>query len=388
MGTMSDAGVPSPSIRSTEEHSMAQSTCFSCDDERWQALVRRDRRADGAFLYAVKTTGVYCRPTCCSRTPNRKNVLFFGSCEQAERRGFRACKKCRPDVTAVAEVPPAVQTACELMDRAETPPTLEELARAVDLSPSYFHRLFKRTTGITPRAYAVTRRSERFRAELRRRSTVSEAMYEAGYSSSSRCYEETGRVLGMTPAQYRQGGAGQTIRVAVVSCSLGALAIAATQRGICSIQFDNDPQSLRDDLAVQFPRARILDADPELSQWVEQIVRFVDSPRDRLDLPLDIQGTAFQRLVWQQLQAIPAGMTVSYTELAERVGKPHAVRAVASACAANQIAIAIPCHRAVRKDGQLSGYRWGVERKRELIDREAAAASDREPSDASSAPRV
>jgi AraC family transcriptional regulator of adaptative response/methylated-DNA-[protein]-cysteine methyltransferase len=342
---------------------------YSTDDERWNAVRERDGRADGAFLYAVKTTGVFCRPTCPSRLPNRANVEFFTTCELAVRGGYRACRKCKP-TSAPKGVPDAVLRACRLMDGAGEPPSLEALAGAVGLSPFYFHKLFKAVVGVTPKAYAAARRVERFRDGLEAEQTVTQAMYGAGFGSSSRCYEGVGDNLGMTPTEYRGGGAGKSIRLAVVGCRLGWVAVAATERGVCLIEFGNSPDALRAGATARFPKAAVDGGDPEFRRWVEQVVEQIEAPGHVADLPLDIQGTAFQRKVWEALRAIPAGTTATYKEIAQRIGRPAAVRAVARACAANPLAVAIPCHRVVRSDGDLGGYRWGVGRKAELLRRE------------------
>ncbi len=342
---------------------------YNTDDERWNAVKNRDGGADGLFLYAVKTTGVFCRPTCSSRLPNRANVEFFKTCGLAEQGGYRACKKCKP-TAAPAGVPDAVLRACELLEEADEPPTLEALAEAVGLSPFYFHKLFKGVVGVTPKAYAAARRVERFRDGLKCEQTVTQAMYEAGFGSSSRCYEKVGDNLGMTPTEYRGGGVGKFIRLAVVECRLGWVAVAATERGVCMIEFGDSVEALRAEATSRFPKATLNDGDSEFQQWVEQIVEQIETPGHAIVLPLDIQGTAFQRKVWEALQTIPAGATATYTEIAQKIGQPAAVRAVARACAANQLAVVIPCHRVVRSDGDLSGYRWGVERKAELLRQE------------------
>lgn len=359
-----------------KDSAMPEADVFTDDNERWSALVNRDRRADGLFLYAVKTTGIYCRPTCPSRNPKRDNVEFFTTWDQAERHGYRACRKCKPAASSVSQIPDTVVEACRLIDESEEPPSLDRLAVLVGLSPSYFHRLFKKTVGITPRAYAAARRAERFREGLKRRPTVTQAMVEAGYGASSRCYEEVGQTLGMTPTQFKHGGVDQTIRFAVVECYLGWVAVAATERGICSIEFGDQPEELRENLTARFANADLREDDPAFLDWVRQVVDYVEAPDRGLDLSLDIRGTAFQRMVWEQLRAVPAGTTATYAEIAHRIGKPNAVRAVASACAANRLAVAIPCHRIVRKNGDVSGYRWGVERKRELIKREASTQNN------------
>lgn len=354
---------------------MTIANAYSTDDERWNALVNRDREADGVFLYAVRTTGVYCRPICASRLPNRGNVQFFNTFEQAESNGYRPCKKCKPREAVSNQIPDAVVRACKLLDDAEEPLSLETLADAVGLSPSYFHRLFKKVVGVTPKAYASARRAERFRNGLREEETITQAMYGAGFGSSSRCYEGVGSDLGMTPTEYRNGGAGQSVFFAVTDCYLGYVVVAATERGICSIELGEEPDDLRSQLTARFPQAELKEDDPAFQELVGQVVACIEAPTDGLDLPLDVQGTAFQRRVWAALQDIPVGTTATYSEIARRIGKPTAVRAVASACAANKLAVAIPCHRAVRSDGELSGYRWGVERKRKLLDRETVATA-------------
>ncbi len=349
---------------------------YVTNDERWQAVLGRDPRADGQFVYAVRTTNVYCRTSCGSRRPKRTNVEFFSNSSEAERRGFRPCKKCRPQVRAATGWPAAVSEACRLMEEAESAPSLAELSRAVGLSSSYFHRLFKQTVGITPRAYSASRRAARLRAGLQQGRTVSEALYAAGYGSSSRCYEAAEQHLGMTPAQYRRGGAGQTIRLAVAECRLGWVAVAATERGLCAIELGDDPAQLRAELTERFARADVQAADAELAAWLGRVAAHIAAPVAQLQLPLDVRGTVFQRRVWEELRRVPAGATTTYGELAERLGKPGGARAVARACATNPLAVAIPCHRVVRQDGAESGYRWGLERKRQLLDSEAAAAEE------------
>jgi AraC family transcriptional regulator of adaptative response/methylated-DNA-[protein]-cysteine methyltransferase len=345
---------------------------FAGEDAKWDAVVRRDRAANGAFFYSVKTTGVYCRPSCAARLARRENVRFHANCVEAERAGFRPCKRCRPNAAGVAEQhAQAVERACRLIEEAEETPTLEQLARAAEMSPFHFHRVFKATTGVTPKAYAAGRRSERVRAELMRRGTVTEAIYGAGFNSNGRFYATSTQVLGMTPSKFRAGGTGAVIRFAVGECSLGSILIAATDKGVCAISFGDDPDALVRNLQDRFPKAQFIGADKDFERLAARVIGFVEAPKLGLDLPLDVQGTAFQQRVWRELCAIPAGGTATYTEIAARLGAPDAVRAVAGACAANPIAVAIPCHRVVRKDGSLSGYRWGVERKRALIDREA-----------------
>jgi AraC family transcriptional regulator, regulatory protein of adaptative response / methylated-DNA-[protein]-cysteine methyltransferase len=323
----------------------------SSEDPRWRAVERRDRAADGTFVYSVRTTGVYCRPSCAARLPRRENVAFHESCAEAERAGFRPCKRCRPEET----------------------PSLAALARAAGLSRFHFHRVFKTVTGVTPKAYADAHRGKRVRAELNQSGTVTEAIYGAGFNSSGRFYAAAPGVLGMTPTQFRAGGGGNVIRFAVGECSLGAILVAATEKGVCAIELGTDPDALVRGLQDRFPNARFVGGDPAFELTVARVVGFVEAPGQGLDLPLDIRGTAFQQRVWKAIRAIPAGSTATYSEIARRIGKPKAVRAVAHACASNGIALAIPCHRVVRIDGSMAGYRWGVARKRALLTREKAA---------------
>jgi AraC family transcriptional regulator, regulatory protein of adaptative response / methylated-DNA-[protein]-cysteine methyltransferase len=339
---------------------------------RWAAVRARDASADGTFVYSVKTTGVYCRPSCAARPARPENVAFHDTPAAAERAGFRACKRCKPDQPPLAERQAAqVAELCRLIERSEQVPTLDELASHAGLSAFHVHRMFKAVTGVTPRAYATAHRARRVRGELRSRGTVTEAIYGAGYSSSARFYEQSTALLGMTPSRYRAGGTDVEIRFAIGACTLGSILVAASPRGVCAILLGDDPEALAHDLEARFPRARLVGADPEFEQLVAQVVGLVEQPRLGARLPLDIRGTAFQQRVWKALSRIPAGKTASYAQIASRIGAPRAVRAVAQACAANALAVAIPCHRVVRTDGDLSGYRWGVERKRALLDREA-----------------
>jgi AraC family transcriptional regulator, regulatory protein of adaptative response / methylated-DNA-[protein]-cysteine methyltransferase len=359
------------SARTRPEH---HKPTFSTDEDRWAAVVRRDRSAEGAFYYSVQTTCVYCRPACPARLARRENVRFHATCEEAERAGFRPCKRCRPNEPALAEQrAAAVAKACRLIESAAAMPDLDALAAAAGMSRFHFHRVFKTITGVTPKAYAAAHRAQRVRDQLSRRDTVTDAIYDAGFNSSGRFYETSSEVLGMTPTTFRSGGTGASIRFAVGECSLGSILVAATGKGICAILLGDDPGALVRDLQDRFPEAQMIGGDEQFEQWVARTVGFVEAPALGLDLPLDVRGTAFQQRVWQALREIPAGSTASYTTLAERIGAPKAARAVAQACAANALAVAIPCHRVVRSDGTLSGYRWGVERKRALLDREAAA---------------
>ena len=343
------------------------------NDACWSAVERRDRAADGTFVYSVRTTGVYCRPSCAARLPRRDNVAFHQTCTDAERAGFRPCKRCRPNASTLAEVHAgAVARACRLIEEAEEAPSLEALARAAGMSRFYFHRVFKAVTGVTPKAYAAGHRGKRVREELSSGESVTEAIYGAGFNSNGRFYAAAPGLLGMTPTQFRSGGSGNVIRFAVGECSLGAILVAATAKGVCVIEFGNDPEMLVRALQDRFPRAQLLGGDKAFERLVAEVVGFVEAPGRGLDLPLDIRGTAFQQQVWKAIRDIPAGSTASYRDLAKRIGAPKAVRAVAQACGANAIAVAIPCHRVVRTDGSTSGYRWGVERKRSLLKREAA----------------
>jgi AraC family transcriptional regulator of adaptative response/methylated-DNA-[protein]-cysteine methyltransferase len=342
------------------------------DAARWAALRARDPAADGTFVYSVKTTGVYCRPSCPARAARPENVAFHDSPAAAERAGFRACKRCKPKQAPLAERQAhQVAELCRLIERSEQVPTLDALAEHAGLSAFHTHRLFKAVTGVTPRAYAAAHRARRVRGELAQRRTVTEAIYGAGYNSSARFYEQSNAMLGMTPSSYRAGGSEAEIRFAIGACTLGAILVAATARGVCAILLGDDPEALAHDLERRFPRAQLIGADPAFERLVAQVVGLVEQPRVGTKLPLDIRGTAFQQRVWKALSRIPAGKTASYSEIASRIGAPRSVRAVAQACAANALAVAIPCHRVVRTDGALSGYRWGVERKRALLAREA-----------------
>lgn len=335
------------------------------------AVRRRDPTFDGVFVYAVRTTGVYCRPSCVSRPARPENLSFHATPEAAEAAGFRPCKRCHPNEQATDPHQKAVARACKLIRESDEPLSLASLAGAVGMSPFHFHRVFKKATGLTPRAFAAANRADRAAEKLRTAPTVTEAIYAAGFNSSSRFYEDADARLGMTPSQLRRGGDGVTIRFAIGACSLGAILVAASDRGICAISLGDDPDALLRGLQDRFPRAELVGGDPGFERTVAQIVGFVENPRQGLDLPLDIRGTVFQQRVWEALRAIPAGQTANYAEIAQAIGKPGAHRAVARACAQNPLAVAIPCHRVVRKDGDTSGYRWGVERKRRLLDREA-----------------
>jgi len=343
------------------------------EDPRWARIVARDKTADGHFWYSVSTTGVYCRPSCPSRTANPKNVQLHDTPENAKAAGFRACKRCNPDGPSIdAEKAALVSKACRIIEESEEEPSLEELADAVDRSPTYFHRVFKAATGLTPKEYAAAHRAKKVRRELASRATVTEAIYDAGFNSSGRFYEKSTDLLGMTPSRYRTGGTNEEIRFAVGQTSLGDILVASSKKGVAAILLGDDPDELVRGLQDRFPKAHLIGADHDYEALVARIVGLVEAPGIGLDLPLDIRGTAFQQRVWQALREIPVGETVSYVEIARRIGSPEAVRAVAGACAANNLAVAIPCHRVVRNDGSLSGYAWGVDRKRVLLGREAS----------------
>jgi AraC family transcriptional regulator of adaptative response/methylated-DNA-[protein]-cysteine methyltransferase len=346
---------------------------FETDAERWQAVMRRDRSADGAFVYSVRTTGVYCRPCCGARLPRRENVRFHMTPAEAERAGFRPCRRCKPSGDVEGSEREAVTRACRLIDSATVVPSLGDLAAAAAMSPHQFHRLFKRITGVTPKAYAMAKRSERVGDALTRGATVTEAIHAAGFGSNGRFYDSAAESLGMTPTAYRSGGDGSVIRFAVGDCSLGSVLVAATEKGICAILLGDDPEALVRNLQDRFPNAQFIGGDAGFDSTVAAVVGLVERPSIGLDLPLDIRGTAFQTRVWQALRKIPAGSTATYAKIAAAIGQPKAVRAVAGACAANPIAIAVPCHRVVRTDESLSGYRWGVERKAELLRREKSS---------------
>lgn len=357
---------------------MNQDTAYASEEQRWAAVQRRDGGADGAFYYSVRSTGVYCRPSCAARAALRRNVAFHASREEAEAAGFRPCLRCKPDQPPLAERRAAiVARVCRLIDAAPEQPDLDALALAAGMSRFHFHRVFKAHTGITPKAYAAARRGARVQAALAqppgpgRGGSVTETLYAAGFNSSGRFYASAPALLGMTPRAFRAGGSGAAIRFAIGACTLGAILVAATDKGICAILLGDDPGALARDLQDRFPRAELLGAEAEFEQTVARVVALVEAPEIGLDLPLDVRGTAFQQRVWQALREIPSGRTVSYAELAQLVGAPKGARAVAGACAANALAVAIPCHRVVRQDGSLSGYRWGVERKQALLDREA-----------------
>jgi AraC family transcriptional regulator, regulatory protein of adaptative response / methylated-DNA-[protein]-cysteine methyltransferase len=349
-----------------------KATPINVTDPRWAAVRARDPKADGKFFYSVRTTGVYCRPSCPSRPAKPQNVAFHATRAAAERAGFRPCRRCKPDQPPLAARHAAtVAKICRRIENAEQAPNLAALAQEARMSPYHFHRVFTTLTGLTPKAYAAAHRARRVRVELGRSQTVTDAIFDAGFNSGGRFYATSDEVLGMTPTEFRAGGARAEIRFAIGECSLGSILVARSAKGVCAILLGDDPEALARDLQDRFPRANFIGGEQEFERLVAKIVGFVEAPAIGLDLPLDVRGTAFQQRVWQALRKIPAGSTASYSDIAQRIGAPKSVRAVAHACAANTIAIAIPCHRVVRSDGALSGYRWGVERKRALLEREA-----------------
>lgn len=347
------------------------------EEERWTAVVGRDPAADGAFVYAVRTTGIYCRPTCPARRPLRTHVEFHSSAAAAARAGFRPCQRCRPDAPSPIEQRTAlIARLCRHIESAPSALSLDALAQHAGMSPSHLHRLFKSIVGVTPKAYASAHRAQQLRASLGTAPSVTIAIHEAGYGSHSAFYADVPRTLGMTPSRYRQGGPEETIRFAFGDAWLGCVMVAATARGICAILMGEQRDSLLGELRHRFPQAQLESADAALRHQLASVIHVIERPALQHELALDIRGTAFQRRVWQALTQVPGGSTISYARLARQIGAPKAVRAVGSACAANTIAVAIPCHRAVRSDGSLSSYRWGVERKRALLAKESSASDE------------
>lgn len=339
----------------------------------WKAIKNNDARFNGAFVYGVSSTGVYCKPSCASRPPRRENVRFFGTFERAETEGFRACKRCRPKAENISPQTEMVLRVCEILENEEQV-SLETLGAELGLSPAHLQKLFKQMTGVSPKKYAEMRRLEKFKTEIKKGSEIVEAMYEAGYGSSSRLYENVSGKLGMTPAVYKKGGKGLKIDYAIAVSELGKLLVARTGKGICAVSFGDTEKELVENLQREFPQAEISETDAGLKDFVEAILANLSGTRRSLDLPLDLRATAFQMKVWEALRKIPYGETVSYQQIAEEIGDKKAVRAVAGACAKNRAALIIPCHRVVRSDGNLSGYRWGTERKRAILKRESDTA--------------
>ena len=346
------------------------------EDQYWQAVMERDSHANGRFVYAVRSTGIYCNPSCPSRRPRREEVVFFPLPSAAEEAGFRACKRCRPPESAVADPQvELVQRACRYIEQhLDDMPGLAELGGQVNVSPFHLQRVFKRVMGISPRQYAEARRLGQFKEQLKEGETVTQALYEVGFSSSSRLYERAPDQLGMTPTTYRRGGPGMSITYTIVDSALGRLLVAATDKGICSVCIGDDDAKLEAALWQEYPRAEIRrdGEDAGLHAWVETLVRHLDGQQPHFDLPVDVQATAFQWRVWQELQAIPYGATRSYSQVAQAIGQPKATRAVARACATNPVALVVPCHRVVRENGHMGGYRWGIERKQQLLKQEAS----------------
>jgi AraC family transcriptional regulator of adaptative response/methylated-DNA-[protein]-cysteine methyltransferase len=340
------------------------------NENHWQQVMARDARQDGRFVFAVRTTGIYCRPSCPSRRPRRDSVEFFPDPREAERAGYRACLRCKPtEISAQAQY---VLRARQLLDSAEGVVTLAQLSKRVGLSPFHLQRLFKRATGLSPREYQSARRMQQVKTELRKAGDVTTALYDAGFSSPSRLYEKSDQQLGMTPGAYRRGGAGATIMFAIAPTPLGRMLVAATERGLCAVRFGETATELERGLRSEFHAATLHRDDAAMRRYIEPLLASLGGDKTIIDLPLDVRATAFQQKVWETLQRIPRGETRSYTEIARAIGDPKAVRAVARACASNPVALAVPCHRVVRSDGNLAGYRWGLERKRKLLERERA----------------
>jgi AraC family transcriptional regulator, regulatory protein of adaptative response / methylated-DNA-[protein]-cysteine methyltransferase len=344
---------------------------FTTIDRRWEAVVANNPKADGAFFYAVKTTGIYCRPTCKSKMPKPDNVVFFSTIAEAETAGFRPCKRCQPNSESPqAEREQLITNICKTIETSEQQLSLNELTQMAGLSPYHFQRVFKQIVGVTPKDYAKGERAKRLRDRLQQDSSITATIYEVGYESSSGFYTEATNILGMKPKEYKKGAKHQEIRFAVENTNLGWVIVAATEIGICAIALGDNPDELVSEIHRRFPQAEFCNDDLTFKALVADVISTIEMPKRSLNLPLDIQGTAFQQQVWQVLQAIPVGSTLSYQQVATEIGNPKAVRAVASACAANKLAIAIPCHRVVGSNGSLSGYRWGVERKKALLELE------------------
>ncbi|MBA3515716.1 MAG: bifunctional DNA-binding transcriptional regulator/O6-methylguanine-DNA methyltransferase Ada [Pyrinomonadaceae bacterium] len=345
-------------------------------DELWQAVIAKDSRADGTFVFAVCSTKIYCRPSCPSRRPRRERVRYFGSPEAAEQAGFRACRRCHPKRTTFTDPQiDMVQRACLYIEtQDETSVTLANLGEHIGISPFHLQRVFKKVMGITPRQYADAFRIGKFKTRVRESGSVAGAMFDAGFSSSSRLYAHAPATLGMTPATYRRGGRGAVINYTIAPCSLGLLLVAATERGVCAVKLGDSVAALATDLTREYPAAEIHRADAMLSEPLDKLLNYLSGKQPDLQLPLDIQATAFQWQVWENLRAIPYGETRSYREIAKAMGRPTAVRAVARACATNPVALVIPCHRVIREDQSFGGYRWGLERKGTLLGTESSVA--------------
>lgn len=341
------------------------------EDPRWSRVLARDAGADGVFVFAVKSTGVFCQPSCASRHTRYDNVEFFATVDEASQAGYRACMRCKPELPPLPQRRAAIVVElCRYIEASEVTPTLFELAEQIGMSESHTRRLFREVTGLSPKQYANSQLRARMQRELSAGATVTDAIFAAGFQSSSRFYEKSSEVLGMSASEYRSGAKDQEIRFAVGECSLGSILVAATARGVCAVLFGDEPDELIGDLENRFAKAKLLGADADFEATVAQVIAVVESPGLLSTLPLDLRGTAFQQRVWQALQKIEPGETATYSDIADAIGSPKSARAVAGACAANHLAVLVPCHRVVRKGGDLSGYRWGVERKRTLLDRE------------------
>ncbi|HUF04988.1 MAG TPA: bifunctional DNA-binding transcriptional regulator/O6-methylguanine-DNA methyltransferase Ada [Aridibacter sp.] len=339
----------------------------------WKAVAERDERFNGAFYYGVSSTGIYCKPSCSARTPKRENVSFFFDCDTAKRAGFRACKRCRPGTEKPDAATEAVVRACGVLEESSDI-SLGDLADEAGMSPAHFQKVFKEIIGVSPRKYGEAVRLENFKRGVKKGSEVIDAMYDAGFGSSSRLYENVSTKLGMTPAVYRRGGIGMKIEYAVADCELGKILVARTKKGICAVNFGDSVKGLVEGLTEEYPEAEISRDDGAVSKFLEAILENIKGSRKRLVLPLDLQATAFQLRVWEALREIPYGETVSYSDIAKKLGNPKAVRAVAGACAANRVALVIPCHRVVKSNGDTSGYRWGKKRKEKLLAKERQLA--------------
>jgi len=369
-----------------KKNRMLQHTEQPRAEAHWQAVQSRDRGADGAFVYAVRSTGIYCRPSCPSRKPGREQVVFFPLPEAAEQKGFRACRRCRPRATRLSDPrSEAVAMVCREIeaqirtedDDSKSRLTLTALSAGVEMGPHQLERAFRRVMGITPRQYADAQRMRRLKSSLKKGDDVTTALYDAGFGSSSRLYERAPAQLGMTPATYRQGGAGMKIHYTIVSSPLGRLLVGATDRGISALYLGKDDGPLESSLHKEYPRAEIQRDRNGLEEWVGKILEHLRGREPNLDLPTDVQATAFQRRVWEELRKIPYGTTRTYSQVARAIGKPTAIRAVARACATNPVSVVVPCHRVVREDGNLAGYRWGVERKLALLQHESASRAEK-----------
>lgn len=344
-------------------------------ETRWKAVQERDARFNGMFVYGVRSTGIYCKPSCPSRRPRREHVLFLDSCDEAEREGFRACRRCDPRGGTGDPSLELVLRACRAIEahvsEGSGPVSLSALSESLGVSRHHLHRTFKAITGVTPRQYSAVHRLEQFKSLVRGGGELAGAMYGAGFGSSSRLYEKGSESLGMTPATYRRGGKGMIIDYTIVDSPLGRLLVAATGRGVCAVSFGGEDEGLESALRAEYPAAAIRRDATDLKDWVDALLEHLGGSRARLDLPLDLRATAFQLRVWEEMRKIPYGSTRSYKEIAEAIGRPSATRAVARACASNPVALVNPCHRVIRGDGSTSGYRWGAERKEILLSREA-----------------